>query len=104
MLFEWDPAKSAATQLRRGFDFSFACQVFDSPTFESVDERREHGERRIVAIGLAHGLPLTVVFTDRNLNDASIVRRVISARESNRKERRLYAETFQDTEPGPGQG
>ena len=104
VIFEWDPAKSAATQLRRGFDFSFACQVFGTRTHESEDERRAYGERRVVAIGLAAERLITVVFTDRTLNDGSIVRRVISARRSNRKERHLYAETFQDAEPRTGEG
>jgi uncharacterized DUF497 family protein len=44
-------------------------------------------------VGLADGVPLTVVFTDRVDPGGGVVRRVISARVSNRKERRRYAES-----------
>ena len=41
----------------------------------------------MVAIGQAEDIHVTVVYTDRNL-----VRRIISARRSNRRERQIYAE------------
>jgi uncharacterized DUF497 family protein len=46
--FEWDEAKSNANLKERGFDFDFASLVFDGPTLEVEDRRREYGERRIV--------------------------------------------------------
>jgi uncharacterized DUF497 family protein len=50
------------SQLReRGFDFEFATQVFDGPTLERVDTRRDYGERRVVAVGVADGIMLTLV-------------------------------------------
>jgi uncharacterized DUF497 family protein len=48
-----------------GFDFEFATQVFDGPTLERADTRRDYGERRVVAIGRADGITLTLVYTDR---------------------------------------
>ncbi len=92
MHFIWDPRKSAANQLLRGFDFEFATLVFDGPTLERDDLRRNHGERRVIAIGMADGLALTVVYTDRAGNDGEIVRRIISARPSNRNERKAFSE------------
>jgi uncharacterized protein len=91
--FEWDRAKSAANLRGRGFDFAFAAAVFDGPTLEVEDLRRDYGERRWVAIGVADGICLTVVYTDRVIakrSGAEAVRRIISARRSNRKERILY--------------
>jgi uncharacterized DUF497 family protein len=50
---------------------------------------------------------LTVVFTDRVGVEHSVVRRLISARLSNRQERRRYAEAIEasqpqgDPDPGP---
>ena len=41
----------------------------------------------MVAIGLADGMHLTVVYTDRNL-----VRRIISARRSSLRERQAYTQ------------
>ena len=49
--FTWDQQKSAANLLMRGFDFEFAAQIFEGPTLEREDDRRDYGERRCLAIG-----------------------------------------------------
>jgi uncharacterized DUF497 family protein len=67
--FEWDSAKSEANLQQRGFDFAFATLIFDGPTFEVEDRRKDYGECRMVAIGLADGICLTVVYTDRKSTD-----------------------------------
>ncbi|MBC7563398.1 MAG: BrnT family toxin [Gemmatimonadaceae bacterium] len=95
MTFDWDPAKSDRNLVQRGFDFEFASQLFAATYVEFDDTRRDYGERRVVALGLADGIPLTVVFTDRVAADGAIVRRIISARVSHRTERRRYAEVIQ---------
>ena len=95
MTFEWDPAKSDQNLKERGFDFVFAVLVFAGPYVEFDDTRRDYGERRIAALGLADGIPLSVVFTDRLTPTGAVVRRLISARLSNRKERRRYAESLE---------
>jgi uncharacterized DUF497 family protein len=97
--FDWDPAKSNENPAARGFDFAFAALVFAGPYVEFDDTRRDYGERRIVALGLADGIPLTIVFTDRLAPTGAVVRRVISARLSNRKERRRYAESLEAIRP-----
>jgi uncharacterized DUF497 family protein len=94
MTFEWDPAKSTRNWHLRGFDFEFACQVFNGIYIEYDDRRRDYGEHRVVALGLAAGVPLTVIFTDRVDPSGTVVRRLISARVSNRKERHRYAESL----------
>ena len=99
MTFDWDPAKSDQNLEVRGFDFAFAVLVFAGPYVEFDDTRRDYGERRIVALGLADGIPLTVVFTDRLAPTGAGVRRLISARLSNRKERRRYAESLEAIRP-----
>ena len=99
MTFDWDPAKSDRNLAQRGFDFEFASQVFGTTYVEFDDTRRDYGERRVVALGLADGIPLTVVFTDRVVTDGAIVRRIISARVSHRKERRRYAEAIEQIRP-----
>ena len=95
MTYDWDPAKSERNLTQRGFDFEFVTQVFEATYVEFDDTRRDYGERRVVALGLADTIPLTVVFTDRVTSDGAIVRRIISARLSHRKERRRYAETLE---------
>jgi uncharacterized DUF497 family protein len=89
--FEWDPSKSARNLRDRGFDFDFATLIFEGPTLEREDTRRDYGERRVVAVGIAQGIPLTVVYTDR-AGGAEIVRRIISARVGDRHERQAYFE------------
>ena len=74
MRFTWDPRKSDDNLRIRGFDFEFATLVFEGPTLERRDERRDYGEKRVVAIGLAQGIALTVVYTDR-VEAGAVVRR-----------------------------
>ena len=95
MRFSWDARKSEANLLQRGFDYAFASLVFDGPTLERVDGRADYGELRRIAIGLADGLHLTVVYTDRP-RAGEMNRRIISARRSNRRERRAYDEAYHE--------
>ena len=94
MRFSWDARKSAANLADRGFDFAFATLIFDGPTLEKEDRRRDYGERRVVAIGLAQGIALTLVYNDRPTTDQETERRIISARRSNRHEREAFEEAL----------
>lgn len=93
MRFTWDPEKSDANLAARGFDFDFATLIFAGPTLEREDTRQDYGERRVIAVGLAQGIALTVVYTDRSVA-ADIERRIISARRSNRRERKAYEDAL----------
>jgi hypothetical protein len=97
--FGWDARKSNRNLRERGFDFDFATQIFDGITVERTDTRRDYGERRVVALGEAQGIPLTVVYTDR-AGGGGVERRIISARKSNRRERKAYAEAIRKHESG----
>jgi len=94
MRFSWDSDKSSVNYRDRGFDFAFAALIFDGPTLGREDTRRDYGERRIVATGLAQGLELTVCYTDRVDPDGDVNRRILSARRSNRRERKAYQEAL----------
>jgi uncharacterized protein len=83
--FEWDEQKSASTFDNRGFDFAWASRIFDGPVLESIDARNEYGEIRIQAIGATGEDILFVVYTDRDH-----VRRVVSARRADKRERELW--------------
>ncbi len=76
MRFSWDARKSEANLSARGFDFEFASLVFDGPTLERVDDRADYGERRVSA--------------------RETVRRIISARRSNRQERKNYDQAYDE--------
>jgi uncharacterized protein len=92
--FTWDPSKSDANLAERGFDFAFATLLFDGTTLERPDHRQDYGELRVIALGIADGIPLTVVYTDRAESGGDVVRRIISARVSNRRERKAYRQAF----------
>ena len=93
MRFDWDPEKSERNLADRGFDFAFATVIFARPTLERIDTRQDYGEVRRIALGIADGILLTVVFTDR-AEAGEVVRRIISARVSNRRERQAYRKIF----------
>ena len=93
MRFPWDPEKSERNFAERGFDFAFATLAFAGPTLERIDSRQDYGEVRRIALGLADGIPLTVVFTDR-AEAGDVVRRIISAQLSSRRERQAYRKVF----------
>ena len=92
--FGWDARKSSQNLRERGFDFEFATLVFDGPTLEREDTRRDYGERRVIAIGRADRITLTVVYTDR-VEAGERIRRIISARVSSRSERQAYEAAIQ---------
>ena len=85
MLFDWDDSKGERNRRERGFGFDFAAPIFECGTIEALDDRRDDGEARVRAIGEVDGLVLHVVYTDRGE-----VRRIISARLADRKERKRW--------------
>ena len=97
MRFSWNAPKSHRNLRERGFDFEFATQIFDATTLERVDSRRDYGERRMIALGKAQDMALTVVYTDRAEAGGEINRRIISARKSSRREREAYKKTTTTT-------
>lgn len=82
--YEWDENKNISNQEKHKFSFEDATDVFN-------DEERlkfssdKNGEARILTIGKAFQMIVSVVYTTRDL-----VIRIISARRSNKKERRVY--------------
>ncbi len=91
MDFEWDEAKSERNRLQRGLPFALSMLLFEGRTLERVDERQDYGETRIQAIGMLGGRTLLCVYTDRGA-----VRRIISLRYANRRERDAYRATYPD--------
>jgi uncharacterized DUF497 family protein len=89
MIFEWDAAKSRRNFLERGLPFEFAIPMFDGPTLELSDDRRDYGEPRILAIGMVDGRALACVYTDRDG-----ARRIISLRMASREERDGYRAAY----------
>jgi len=85
MDFEWDAAKSERNRIARDLPFTVAIELFDGRFIEQVDSRHDYREIRLWAIGIAGGLILVCVYTDRGP-----VRRIISLRRAKRSERNAY--------------
>jgi uncharacterized protein len=89
-LFEWDERKRAANLAKHGVDFELAKLIFEGPTLEGPDDRREYGEPRFGAFGAARGVVLFVVYTWRGQGRGRR-RRLISARKAGKHEQKIYA-------------
>jgi uncharacterized protein len=89
MEFEWDLAKSERNRIERGLPFELALVMFDSPVVETIDGRRDYGEVRVRAIGVVESVILHCAYADRGS-----VRRIISLRHANRRERDVYRATY----------
>jgi uncharacterized DUF497 family protein len=89
MKFEWDPVKADANERKHGITFDEASTVFgDVLSVSGRDLKRSVGENRFVTFGLSsQGRVLVVSHSDR----AGVIR-IISARPTTRKEKRLYEE------------
>ena len=85
MQFEWDDAKHARNIEIRGVGFDDGALIFDGTVVDWPDERHAYGEVRHRAVGMSDGDLLHVVYTDRGE-----VRRIISVRRANRKEREAW--------------
>ena len=92
MRFEWDSSKNRINQAKhKGLDFASAARVFDDPAVLLMHDRIIEGEQRWHAIGAVSGALLLVVHTyhEDDGNGQEIIR-IISAREANQRERRIY--------------
>lgn len=90
MEFEWDEDKNRRNIAKHGIGFERAARIFDGPTLDRIDDRRDYGETRTISIGVLEDiLILVVVHTDRS---GKI--RIISARPAKRPERKIYEEAL----------
>jgi uncharacterized protein len=89
--FEWDELKSERNRMARGSPFEVAVVMFAGPLLAQVDSRRDYGEPRVRVIGVAGGLILTCVYTDRDAR-----RRISSLHRANRRERDAYRAAYPD--------
>lgn len=92
--FEWDKEKAKANEKKHGVTFEEASTVFDDPYAVFIEDRVVDGEQRWHVIGMSTGmLVLLVAHTLRlDRNEASEIARIISARQTTRKEQKLYGE------------
>lgn len=82
---EWDENKNIANIKNHDIDFCDAWKIFDGPILKKIDNRRDYGEERWIALGRIDDLTVAIVYTHR----AEKIR-VISIRRANRNERKVY--------------
>lgn len=81
MKLAWDDIKNAANLRKHGVHLSQAPELFDAPTLEFDDRRRDYGERRVICYGVIEARVYCCIFTDRD-----DTRRIISLRKANKDE------------------
>jgi hypothetical protein len=93
MEFGWDPPRNDRNVRERGLPFAVARTLFDGPTLELDDTRRDDGERRIIAFGQVDGRVLVCVYTWRGSEQVPL-RWIISLRKANKGETHAYRTAF----------
>jgi uncharacterized DUF497 family protein len=86
MNLEFDQAKRKKTLQERGLDFARAVEVFGGLHFTGQDKRMEYEEDRFITVGWLDDNMIVMVWTPRG-----DVRRIISMRKANDREKTLYA-------------
>src|SRR5215510_12848844 len=92
-MFDWDPQKAKANQLKHGVSFEEAATAFLDPAgLDGEDvEHSESEERRLRLAKSSIGRILVIAYTIRRRdNEDEEVTRIISARRASRKERKKY--------------
>jgi uncharacterized protein len=89
--FEFDPNKNQLNFDKHGLSLSLAAELDWDDALLWVDERRDYGETRVLALAPRDSILYYVAFVDRGR-----VRRVISLRRANRREVRRYVQVIEE--------
>lgn len=91
VIYEWDIAKARINSLKHGVKFETARSFEWHKALIAVDQRRDYGEERRLALGPIKGRLFAMVYVTRRH-----VVRISSLRKANDREVRYYEETYQD--------
>ena len=84
--FEWDDAKAWSNLAKHGVSFEAATLAFDDLfANDELDRGSGQDDPRYIMTGMANGVLLTVVYTERGERA-----RIISARKATKHEQRNY--------------
>ena len=88
MTFVWDEEKARKNVVKHGIDFETACRVFGDPfRVEWYDSDHSSYEERYITIGMVDHKCCILFVSYTEWDD---IVRIISARKTTEKERRLY--------------
>ena len=85
MKIEFDVAKRNTTLIERGLDFARASKVFEGLHLTQQDTRQTYDEDRFITVGHLEERLVVLVWTPRDE-----VRRIISMRKANEREKAYY--------------
>ena len=85
MQFTWDENKRLKNIQKHGIDFLDLTEVFEKPMLTRIDDRKDYGEARWIALGELDGNVVVLVYTER-----SDTTRIISARRATKNEANIY--------------
>ena len=83
---EFDPDKRSKALQERGLDFARAGDVFEGHHYTEQDARVDYEEDRFITVGKLDGRMVVMAWTPRGA-----VRRIISMRKANDREKAFYA-------------
>jgi uncharacterized protein len=81
----WHESRRQATLVDRGLDFEDAKFIFQGPTLEFEDDRRNYGEKRMICFGYLLGRLVVVGYVQRG-----DVRHIYSMRKANEREQAKF--------------
>ena len=91
MQYEFIPHKDQLNLQKHGVRLALASELEWDAALLWIDDRRDYGETRILALAPRTAILYCVAFVDRG-----DVRRVISLRRANRREVRRYVQVFEE--------
>ena len=93
-IFEWDERKNAANIKKHGIAFKDAAYVFEDPLHKRYPDRSHRDEERYIAVGFVRNIIMMVVHTMQEIDDGCTLVRIISARKTDKSERKRYENDF----------
>jgi uncharacterized protein len=84
--FEWDEAKAKSNLEKHGVSFLTAAAIFLNLRLERIDDRKNYGEERWIALGRVKTEVYRVVYVWRT--EALV--RIISAQKASKDEQEIY--------------
>ena len=90
MKIGFDPAKRARNRAKHGLDLAEAGEVLAGPCLERLDDRRDYGEERWLAIGMLRGKVVACAWAERGEDEA----RIISLRKADQDEEEEWFRTY----------
>ncbi len=95
--FEWDEAKARSNLLKHKVSFLTAAAIFANERLERIDDRKDYGEGRWIALGRVDAEVYRIIYSWRS--DFRV--RIISAQKASRDEKKIYyREVFSERSPG----